>query len=192
MNQQGWHQPRYKCFQWAEYLFWWLRRLAWCDQPARHLLVSETTNWFCSGTGGERGGDLEHVLKAFLISLINSYLANVPKPTLLLLCPCCIFQGSTKMLPFAAKMPLLCCVNAFLMFLGMYGFKSLVLFGLAKQVMGVAVSCWHFEGNGKRQNAIIQVRMHAEHFYYCYLLFYGHPSSAALQRRQSKPSAQLV
>lgn len=45
------------------------------------------------------------------------------------------------MLAFAAKVPLLCCVNTFLMYLGMYAFKSLVFFGVAKQVMGVAVSC---------------------------------------------------
>lgn len=96
------------------------------------------------------------------------------------------------MLALAAKVPLLCCVNMFLMFLGMYDFKSLVFFGLAKQVMGVAVSCCHFEGNGKRQKAIIQVRMRAEHFYYCYLLFYGHASSAALRRTQREPSAELV
>lgn len=36
-------QPRYKCFQWAGYLFWWLRRLVWCDQPARHLLALTAT-----------------------------------------------------------------------------------------------------------------------------------------------------
>lgn len=96
------------------------------------------------------------------------------------------------MLAFAAKVPLLCCVNTFLMSLGMYRFKSSVFFGLAKQVMGVAVSCCDFEGNGERQKAIIQVRMCAEHFYYCYLLFYGHASCAVLRRRQSEPLAQLV
>ena len=78
------------------------------------------------------------MLKAFLVSLVNSYLANGPKPTLLILCPCCISQGTTRMLAYAAKVPLLCCVNTFLMSLGMYRFKSLVFFGLAKQVMGVA------------------------------------------------------
>lgn len=96
------------------------------------------------------------------------------------------------MLAFAAKEPLLCCVNTFLMSLGMYRFKSSVFFGLAKQVMGVAVSCCDFEGNGERQKAIIQARMCAEHFYYCYLLFYGDASCAALWRRQSEPLAQLV
>lgn len=96
------------------------------------------------------------------------------------------------MLALAAKVPLLCCVNLFLMFLGMYDFKSLVFYGLAKQVIGVAVSCCCFDGNRKRQKAIIQVRMRAEHFYYCYLLFYGHASSAALWSTQSEPSAQLV
>lgn len=113
-----------------------------------HLLVTETKNvllWErvslkrCGE--GARGGDLEQVLKAFLVSLVNSYLANVPKPTLQLLSLCCISQGSTGMLAFAAKVPLLCCVNTFLMSLGMYSFRSLVFFGLAKQVMGVAVSC---------------------------------------------------
>lgn len=64
--------------------------------------MSETIHWFYTGSGGERGGDLEQVLKAFLVSLRNSYLANVSKPTLLLLCPSWIFQGSTKMLAFAA------------------------------------------------------------------------------------------
>lgn len=116
-------------------------------------------------------------------------LANVPKPPLLLLCPCWILQGSTKMLAFAAKVSLLCkhipnvSQDVWLLELG--------FLWVGKASKGSSCVLCHIEGNGRRQKAISQVRMCAEHFYYCYL-FYGHARSAALWRRQSEPLAQLV
>lgn len=97
-------------------------------------------------------------------------------------------RGCWRLLPRC-----LCCVNTFLTSLGMRCFKSLVFFlMLAKQVMGVAVSCWDFGGNVERQKAIIRVRMCAEHFYCCYSLFYHHASCTALQRRKRGPLAKQV
>lgn len=57
-----------------------------------------------------------------------------------LLCCCCVPVGSFKAAQRCWHL-LLCCVNTFLMLLAMYDFKSLFFFGLAKQVMGRAVSC---------------------------------------------------